>query len=221
MMGSSKWLRREWGIDGALTRISPLFFFLSATLLVLITCSGVSCARYNPVSASSIFTESGTFSARAVGYSPPPPPNSFAPSGSEKSTPRATWVPSKKWSKPAGLGPRPLNSTSSPSSRVSPGLSDLTSQKNHLKKILVLSHVISRFTYVTPVSDATSKCLCCFHNDHNPSMLINDGPGYYYCFSCGATGDLISFICHMTNASFPTVVSNCYDSLQQHGDPLR
>ena len=33
---------------------------------------------------------------------------------------------------------------------------------------------------------------CCpFHNDHHPSMKLNTT--YYYCFGCGATGDVIRF----------------------------
>lgn len=34
-----------------------------------------------------------------------------------------------------------------------------------------------------------NNMICCpFHNDHHPSMKLN--PTYYYCFGCGATGDV-------------------------------
>ncbi len=34
---------------------------------------------------------------------------------------------------------------------------------------------------------------CCpFHNDHNPSMKLNDS--YFYCFGCGETGDVVDFV---------------------------
>ena len=34
---------------------------------------------------------------------------------------------------------------------------------------------------------------CCpFHNDHTPSMKLNED--YFYCFGCGATGDVIDLI---------------------------
>lgn len=40
---------------------------------------------------------------------------------------------------------------------------------------------------------AGNNMICCpFHNDHHPSMKLNDD--YFYCFSCGATGDVISFV---------------------------
>jgi hypothetical protein len=34
-------------------------------------------------------------------------------------------------------------------------------------------------------------CRCPFHNDHTPSLKLNED--YYYCFGCGATGDVIDF----------------------------
>ena len=50
-----------------------------------------------------------------------------------------------------------------------------------------------------PVPDATAQygmeiskngmTLCPFHDDRNPSMKLNDD--YYYCFGCGADGDVI------------------------------
>lgn len=38
----------------------------------------------------------------------------------------------------------------------------------------------------------TNMICCPFHNDHHPSMKLNTT--YYYCFGCGATGDVIQFV---------------------------
>ena len=35
------------------------------------------------------------------------------------------------------------------------------------------------------------KALCPFHNDRHPSLLVTDD--HYYCFACGAHGDVIDF----------------------------
>ena len=35
------------------------------------------------------------------------------------------------------------------------------------------------------------KALCPFHNDQHPSLLVADD--HYYCFACGAHGDVIDF----------------------------
>ena len=35
------------------------------------------------------------------------------------------------------------------------------------------------------------KALCPFHNDRHPSLYVADD--HYYCFACGAHGDVIGF----------------------------
>jgi hypothetical protein len=41
---------------------------------------------------------------------------------------------------------------------------------------------------------------CCpFHNDRTPSMKLNED--YFYCFGCGATGDVIDFTARLFNLS--------------------
>ena len=42
--------------------------------------------------------------------------------------------------------------------------------------------------------------VCCpFHNDRTPSMKLNDD--YFYCFGCGATGDVIDLVAKLFNLS--------------------
>ena len=36
---------------------------------------------------------------------------------------------------------------------------------------------------------------CPFHSDQSPSLKLNDD--YYYCFGCGATGDVIDFVARL------------------------
>lgn len=47
------------------------------------------------------------------------------------------------------------------------------------------------------------KCgsmVCCpFHNDRTPSMKLNED--YFYCFGCGATGDVIDLVAKLFNLS--------------------
>lgn len=40
---------------------------------------------------------------------------------------------------------------------------------------------------------------CCFHDDHHPSMKLNDD--YFYCFSCLAHGDVIDLIAQLHRES--------------------
>lgn len=42
--------------------------------------------------------------------------------------------------------------------------------------------------------------VCCpFHDDRRPSMKLNER--YFYCFGCGATGDVIDFTARLYNLS--------------------
>ena len=45
-----------------------------------------------------------------------------------------------------------------------------------------------------------SDMICCpFHDDRHPSMKLNRD--YFYCFSCGATGDVIDFVARLFGLS--------------------
>lgn len=47
--------------------------------------------------------------------------------------------------------------------------------------------------------ERSGKCCCLFHQDKHPSMKQNDD--YYYCFSCPATGDVISLTARLFGLS--------------------
>ena len=40
----------------------------------------------------------------------------------------------------------------------------------------------------------TYKCICPFHDDHDPSMTINQKDKFYYCFVCDKGGDVFHFV---------------------------
>ena len=52
--------------------------------------------------------------------------------------------------------------------------------------------------YGLPVTPNGMVC-CPFHEDHTPSMKLNDT--YYYCFGCGATGDVIALTARIFDLS--------------------
>ncbi len=45
----------------------------------------------------------------------------------------------------------------------------------------------------------SGKTCCIFHDDHTPSMKLNDD--YFYCFSCHAHGDVIALVAQLHNES--------------------
>ena len=52
--------------------------------------------------------------------------------------------------------------------------------------------------YSLPIT-TTGMTRCPFHEDHTPSMKLNDA--YYYCFGCGATGDVIDLTARLFDLS--------------------
>ncbi len=49
-------------------------------------------------------------------------------------------------------------------------------------------------------------CCCPFHEEKTPSCKINDDLGSYYCFGCGAKGDIFTLYTDIYNFSFPDAV---------------
>ena len=45
--------------------------------------------------------------------------------------------------------------------------------------------------------------LCPFHNEKSPSFSVSPGKQMYYCFGCGAGGNVLTFIMEYENFSFP------------------
>ncbi len=53
--------------------------------------------------------------------------------------------------------------------------------------------------------------LCPFHNEKTPSFSVNSERQFYYCFGCGAGGNVYTFIMQMENDTFPEAVRRLAD----------
>lgn len=62
-----------------------------------------------------------------------------------------------------------------------------------LKSLLPIQDLMGRYIKVTR-RGRTYVCLCPFHSEKSPSCTIYPETGSFYCFGCGAGGDIISFI---------------------------
>jgi len=49
-------------------------------------------------------------------------------------------------------------------------------------------------------------CCCPFHEEKTPSCKINDDYGSFYCFGCGAKGDIFTIYTELYNYTFPDAV---------------
>jgi DNA primase len=55
---------------------------------------------------------------------------------------------------------------------------------------------------------ASYKALCPFHDEKNPSFVVQRGDSHYHCFGCGAHGDAISFLMTHLKMNFIDAIEN-------------
>jgi DNA primase len=65
--------------------------------------------------------------------------------------------------------------------------------------------------------------VCPFHNDHQPSLLLDPRDGHFYCFSgrCGARGDVIDLVRRLEGVGFPEAVARLAGTLPRRGSSMR
>lgn len=72
---------------------------------------------------------------------------------------------------------------------------------NAIRKNSNIVDIISSYVPVT-LKGKDYKCVCPFHDDHSPSMSISTSKQIYKCFSCGAAGNVFTFVQNFENVSF-------------------
>jgi len=55
--------------------------------------------------------------------------------------------------------------------------------------------------------------LCPFHNEKTPSFSVNSEKQFYYCFGCGAAGNVFGFVMEMENCDFPEALKKLADRM--------
>ncbi len=64
-----------------------------------------------------------------------------------------------------------------------------------------IEDVISSYVTLSR-SGSNLKGLCPFHSEKTPSFTVYSGDGHFYCFGCGAGGDVVSFVMRMENLDY-------------------
>lgn len=57
-----------------------------------------------------------------------------------------------------------------------------------------LAKVLWYYNLIPDTSSFSKKIVCPFHDDVNPSMIVNFEEGSWFCFGCGLTGDARKFV---------------------------
>jgi DNA primase len=69
----------------------------------------------------------------------------------------------------------------------------MSSQVDQIKERLAIQDVVSAYIKIEKTG-ANYKARCPFHNEKTPSFFISPARNSYYCFGCGAKGDIFSFV---------------------------
>ena len=69
----------------------------------------------------------------------------------------------------------------------------MNSPVNKIKERLSIEEVVSSYIKLDRAG-ANLKAKCPFHNEKTPSFFVSPDRGSYYCFGCGASGDIFTFV---------------------------
>ncbi|WP_319466924.1 DNA primase [uncultured Pseudodesulfovibrio sp.] len=70
-----------------------------------------------------------------------------------------------------------------------------------VKARISIADIVRRYVDLKPVSGRWMGA-CPFHQETKPSMSVNDEEGFFYCFGCQASGDVIDFYSRINGLDF-------------------
>lgn len=83
-----------------------------------------------------------------------------------------------------------------------------------IKQQIDIIELVKNYTKVERVNGREYKCKCLNpnHNDNTPSMFLNKDKGLFNCFSCGASGDIISLVELVEGIDFKKAIKKLMDN---------
>ncbi len=89
---------------------------------------------------------------------------------------------------------------------------------DEIKSRLDIVDVISEYLHLKKTG-ANFKGLCPFHDEKTPSFTVSPSKQFYYCFGCGESGDVISFLKKIENISFQEALKTLSEKAGVKFDP--
>ncbi len=85
-------------------------------------------------------------------------------------------------------------------------MKNLEEFKSQCDIVKVVSHYV-----LLEKAGSNYRGLCPFHEEKTPSFYVNVEKGFFHCFGCGASGDVIEFVKKIENLSFGEAVQRVAD----------
>jgi DNA primase len=81
-----------------------------------------------------------------------------------------------------------------------------------------IDEVVSQYVTLKNAGGGSQKGLCPFHDEKSPSFNVNPTRGFFHCFGCNESGDVISFLMKIDGLTFGETVERLAD---KYGVQLR
>jgi DNA primase len=85
-------------------------------------------------------------------------------------------------------------------------MTDATDFKEIVKQQADIVRVVGDYVKLKKAGAQNYSGLCPFHNEKTASFTVSATKQFFYCFGCGATGDVFAFVQKIENVTFPEAV---------------
>ena len=83
----------------------------------------------------------------------------------------------------------------------------------HVRERSPIDEVIADYVQLKSAGGGQKKGLCRFHDEKSPSFHVTPSKGFFHCFGCQASGDVIAFLMKIDHLSFTETIERLADRM--------
>lgn len=83
----------------------------------------------------------------------------------------------------------------------------------HVRERSPIDGVIADYVQLKSAGGGQKKGLCPFHDEKSPSFHVTPSKGFFHCFGCQASGDVIAFLMKIDHLSFTETIERLADRM--------
>jgi len=83
----------------------------------------------------------------------------------------------------------------------------------HVRDRSPIDEVIADYVQLKSAGGGQKKGLCPFHDEKSPSFHVTPSKGFFHCFGCQASGDVIAFLMKIDHLSFTETIERLADRI--------
>ena len=84
---------------------------------------------------------------------------------------------------------------------------------NYIRERAPIDEVVADYVQLKSAGGGQKKGLCPFHDEKSPSFHVTPSKGFFHCFGCQTSGDVISFVMKMDHLSFTETIERLADRI--------